>query len=187
MAANSALASQMKEWCKNTNNQWIWDQITAFGPLSVDTQRLTLNARRVEASAHCKLQIPTQLGRLALKEEAAGKIRVFAMVDAFTQWALYPLHQQIMSTLSTWVQDGTFDQYKPVKVLLSRKPLGLWSYDLSAATDRLPLQFQKIVLQPILGIKGAEVWGDILVKRDYYFGTQNFRYAVGQPMGAYSS
>lgn len=41
------------------------------------------------------------LGRLALKEEAAGKIRVFAMVDAYTQWALYPLHREIMSTLST--------------------------------------------------------------------------------------
>ena len=39
------------------------------------------------------------LGRLALKEEAAGKIRVFAMVDAFTQWALYPLHMRILSTI----------------------------------------------------------------------------------------
>jgi len=41
------------------------------------------------------------LGRLSLKEEAAGKIRVFAMVDAFTQWVLYPLHSRIMSTLKT--------------------------------------------------------------------------------------
>lgn len=41
------------------------------------------------------------LGRLALKEEAAGKIRVFAMVDAYTQWALAPLHRVVMSTLST--------------------------------------------------------------------------------------
>jgi hypothetical protein len=42
---------------------------------------------------------PGRLGKLALKEEAAGKIRVFAMADAFTQWALYPLHARIMSTL----------------------------------------------------------------------------------------
>lgn len=65
------------------------------------------------------------LGRLALKEEAAGKIRVFAMVDAFTQWALYPLHRAILSTLKTWTQDGTFDQYAPVKALLKRCPDGL--------------------------------------------------------------
>lgn len=40
-----------------------------------------------------------RLGKLSTKEEAAGKIRVFAMVDPFTQWALYPLHKAIMSTL----------------------------------------------------------------------------------------
>jgi len=99
-----------------------------------------------------------KLGKLALKEEAAGKIRVFAMADAFTQWALYPLHHRIMSMLRSWPQDGTFDQLAPVRRLLARKEVsGLWSYDLSAATDRLPLQFQKIVLQPVLGIHGAEV------------------------------
>ena len=30
-------------------------------------------------------EVPRSLGKLSLKEEAAGKIRVFAMVDAFTQ------------------------------------------------------------------------------------------------------
>jgi len=34
----------------------------------------------------------TPLGQLALKEEAAGKIRVFAMVDIWTQSVLKPLH-----------------------------------------------------------------------------------------------
>lgn len=32
------------------------------------------------------------LGALGFKEEAAGKVRVFALVDCFTQWALAPLH-----------------------------------------------------------------------------------------------
>jgi len=91
----------MQEWCLKTNNQWIWDKVTKLSSDSLDTRPVRPNARRVEASAHCKLDYPTALGRLALKEEAAGKIRVFAMVDAFTQWALYPLHQLIMSTLST--------------------------------------------------------------------------------------
>jgi len=64
---------------------------------------------------------PSHLGRLSLKEEAAGKIRVFAMVDAFTQWALYPLHKAIMSTIARWPSDGTFDQLAPVRRLLRRK------------------------------------------------------------------
>lgn len=45
--------------------------------------------------------ISPALGKLSLKEEPAGKIRVFAMVDAFTQWAFYPLHQVIVSVLKT--------------------------------------------------------------------------------------
>jgi hypothetical protein len=35
----------------------------------------------------------TFLGKLAFKEEAAGKLRVFAMVDCLTQSALYGLHE----------------------------------------------------------------------------------------------
>jgi hypothetical protein len=35
---------------------------------------------------------PSFLGQLALKKEAAGKIRVFAMVDVWTQSVLKPLH-----------------------------------------------------------------------------------------------
>jgi hypothetical protein len=131
---------------------------------------------------------PSHLGRLSLKEEAAGKIRVFAMVDAFTQWALYPLHKAIMSTIARWPSDGTFDQLAPVRRLLKRKGVtGLWSYDLSAATDRLPLIVQRIMLQPILGLHGAEAWGDLLSKRDYSYKNVSYRYSVGQPMGAYSS
>jgi len=130
------------------------------------------------------------LGKLSLKEEAAGKIRVFAMVDPFTQWILRPLHVWLEGILRRIDQDGTFDQIKPVKALLARKEVrGLWSFDLSAATDRLPLQIQKIVLQPVLGIHGAETWGRILTNRDYWLAetASNLRYAVGQPMGAYSS
>jgi len=35
------------------------------------------------------------LGRLALKEEGAGKVRVFAIADVVTQSFLEPLHQWI--------------------------------------------------------------------------------------------
>jgi hypothetical protein len=46
-------------------------------------------------------------------------------------------------------QDGTFDQHKPLKDLCSRNgKKGLYySFDLSAATDRLPIDIQEDILK----------------------------------------
>jgi hypothetical protein len=88
------------------------------------------------------------------------------MVDPWTQWLLDPLHQRIFDFLKLVLQDGTHDQIKPIYRLLDwqkseqlrtgRKP-GLFSFDLSAATDRLPLTLQKILLSPFITSWGAEV------------------------------
>lgn len=98
-----------------------------------------------------------RLGRLALKEEAAGKIRVFAIVDCWTQWMLHPLHKAIFALLRRIPQDGTFDQIAPVRRLKLTNKTFVASYDLSAATDRLPLIIQKMVLAPVIGSALAEV------------------------------
>nr|UJQ92444.1 MAG: putative RNA-dependent RNA polymerase [Mitoviridae sp.] len=143
-------------------------------------------------------------GRLATKLEAAGKVRVFAMVDYWTQVALKPLHDTIFSLLKEIPQDGTFDQHKPVKALIKRSKTGyLASFDLSAATDRLPVRVQQSILAVMFNGKFAEAWKALLVDRDYallppvrdrpedpihlYDESILLRYAVGQPMGAYSS
>lgn len=96
------------------------------------------------------------LGRLALKEEAAGKVRIFAIVDCWTQWMLHPLHQAIFALLRRIPQDGTFDQLAPVRLLGLRRDTFVASYDLSAATDRLPLIIQKMLLQRPLGLHLSE-------------------------------
>lgn len=163
------------------------------------------------------------LGKLGTKEEAAGKVRVFAMVDPFTQWILRPLHRAIFQLLKWIRQDGTHDQVKPLGVLLRRqeglrnenrapgdrltgwyrlgdrypsKTYALYSFDLTAATDRLPLLIQIALLVPVLGPELAQAWGTILVGRDYYiflkdeYGVGELtpkRYSTGQPMGALSS
>jgi len=57
------------------------------------------------------------LAKLGFKVEAAGKIRVFAMVDAFTQWVMKPIHDCIFSILRQIPMDGTFDQTRPVERL----------------------------------------------------------------------
>jgi len=50
------------------------------------------------------------IGQLSTKKEPAGKIRVFAMVDVWTQSILKPLHEALFSFLKSLPNDGTFDQ-----------------------------------------------------------------------------
>jgi hypothetical protein len=57
------------------------------------------------------------LAKLGFKIEAAGKVRVFAMVDAFTQWVMKPIHDAIFQILRELPTDGTFDQTRPVERL----------------------------------------------------------------------
>jgi len=141
------------------------------------------------------------IGKLSFKEEAAGKLRVFAIVDNFTQWLLYPLHKLIFKLLRSIPMDGTFNQLKPIHRLLKLKAKEFYSLDLSAATDRLPIVIQESLLNvwfrvvPDFGTH----WANILVKRSYRYtsnpkynnhkhGLSGFvKYAVGQPMGALSS
>jgi hypothetical protein len=51
------------------------DVFTSLAKLAADTKRIS------------------HIGKLGLKQEAAGKVRVFAMVDPITQWILNPLHK----------------------------------------------------------------------------------------------
>lgn len=97
------------------------------------------------------------LGKLSLKAESAGKVRVFAMVDVWTQWFLKPLHDVIFEHILPGIQqDGTRDQLAPIYRLLKRDPSSLFSLDLSSATDRLPLWLQKAILAEFTGDEFAQ-------------------------------
>jgi hypothetical protein len=99
---------------------------------------------------------PLSLGRLAFKTEAAGKIRVFAIVDAWTQSLLFPLHDFLFKILKRIPQDGTFNQHAPMERLISLNLPFLGSYDLSAATDRLPIDLQAQVLEIFFNTEFSE-------------------------------
>lgn len=156
-----------------------------------------VNTLRMNIGKNIIKLIP-DLGKLAIKEEPAGKMRVFAMVDAWTQWALQGLHKYLFSIIRKHVTDGTFDQLRPLRrVPFGEKPI--YSLDLSAATDRLPLTVQIALLSRIFGKRFATAWGDLLVKREYKISHlikdypyiskygKSIKYTVGQPMGALSS
>jgi hypothetical protein len=71
----------------------------------------------------------------------------------------------------------------------------LYSFDLSSATDRLPIDLQVDLLELLYNNRDtAEAWRDLLINRDYFLESREFpqangkyRYSVGQPMGALSS
>ena len=163
--------------------------------------KLGLNPQFDPDSEWCGGLEQFDVGKLSVVEEP-GKKRIVAMVDIWTQWQLYPLHRFIFDrVLGKIPQDGTFDQTKPVKELLERASKAgrthFWSYDLSAATDRLPISLQVLVLGVFTLEAFAHTWCALLTERDYRtpkeFGTTfgksstYVRYSVGQPMGAYSS
>jgi hypothetical protein len=136
--------------------------------------------------------LPVHSGRLSTKLEPAGKVRVFAITDYWTQCVLKPLHDFLFEVLRPIPQDGTFDQHKPVMALLKKVPdgVGVYSFDLSAATDRFPVVLQEVVIGAIFGKEYAAAWKGILVDRAYkapLLGSVLMKYAVGQPMGALSS
>lgn len=132
------------------------------------------------------------LGKLGIKEEAAGKVRVFAMVPTWFQVLLKPLHQQLFDILRVIPQDGTFNQLAPLRRM--HKYGEAFSLDLTAATDRLPLVIQTVLLGELLGsMKLATSWANLLTGIEYLISSPKYntakvvKYQVGQPMGALSS
>jgi len=126
------------------------------------------------------------LGRLSTVYDQAGKARIVGIANWWVQLALKPLHTEIFKLLKTLPMDGTFDQIAPLAQLVNNCNKGhrFYSFDLSSATDRLPIDCQVQVLNS-LGIDGS-LWKGIL---DYPWAFKNnlISYSVGQPMGAYSS
>jgi len=173
-------------------------------PVLRDWLKLTSNTRFLNFLEQCFQFVPGlvrgavgSLGKLGLKDEPAGKIRIFAMVDPITQWVLKPLHSFLFEILRLIPQDGTFDQEKPLGWMSKLGSLGkpLYSFDLSAATDRLPLLFQQTLLSALIGAWAANLWGVLLSGRPYVLpkdaaeatGLKEVWYRVGQPMGALTS
>nr|UYL94483.1 MAG: RNA-dependent RNA polymerase [Leptosphaeria biglobosa mitovirus 6] len=179
---------------KNSN---IFNSIKSYLKITKSSNILTL-FRNIEFIMDKYFVVPKvkdlHLGRLSFKEEAAGKLRVFAMVDVITQSILEPLHSALFRLFKKLPNDCTHDQDKGFKLAqsLSLKYNCSFGFDLSAATDRLPISSQAAILNSLFGI--GHLWADILVNRDYNISSNsygipegNVRYSVGQPMGALSS
>jgi len=81
--------------------------------------------------------------------EKGDKVRLIAISDYFTQESLNYLHNTIQAALSTLEMDYTsshFNGFLKVKEWSLHPDANLFSFDLSAATDRLPVSLQSRIL-----------------------------------------
>lgn len=150
--------------------------------------------------SRAKVSMVDGLSQFAVKEEAAGKVRVFALVDSLTQTFMRPLHDLCFDILRALPNDGTFDQEASIKRGQEKaiKANKAFSFDLTAATDRLPVSLSESILAGLLNNSHyAMYWKQALTDRDFWFNQKvaerynvsagPYRYAVGQPMGGLSS
>lgn len=168
--------------CLTSGRIWIWLSGRSYLPQG--------------STAWVTLWRDLKIGRLvALDKDGAGKRRIIAITDWWTQAAFKPIHDSLFKSLAAIPQDGTHAQWKPVEdwVIPRVRLTGTaFSFDLTAATDRLPLAFQTQVMEILFGKSVALCWVQ-LIDRDWEYWDKElsyyrpYRYAVGQPMGAYSS
>jgi len=86
--------------------------------------------------------------------EKGDKVRLIAISDYFTQESLNYLHNTVQAALSTLEMDYTsshLNGFLKVKEWSTHPDANLFSFDLSAATDRLPVSLQTRILSVLLG------------------------------------
>lgn len=117
-----------------------------------------------------------------------GKTREIAILDYFSQNALFGLHKYLMGILKSIPQDCTYDQ-TAFKSKLLNQVKEYNSIDLKSATDRFPIWLISQVLEYKCGKDYANAWSRTLVAIPFWVPQLGrlISYAVGNPMGAYSS
>lgn len=126
-------------------------------------------------------------GRIAFIPANGGKTRCVAIGNYWIQNTLKPLHSILFEGLRHIAMDGTYDQHSQSSMVAKATTEGpVWSYDLTAATDRLPLNIQ-IVLMEFFFAELGHLWGEILKEISFCYKGKCIKYKVGQPMGLYSS
>lgn len=125
--------------------------------------------------------------RISVLQDKEGKSREIAILDYWSQCALKPLHHYLYKWLSKIEQDCTHNQSKLLKKLKLTQGSSFHSVDLTAATDRFPIEFEWLLLRIWFGMEFAQCWKHLMVGLPFKFGKQSVNYRTGNPMGAYSS
>nr|DAZ90603.1 TPA_asm: RdRp [Calvadosia cruxmelitensis mitovirus 1] len=128
--------------------------------------------------------------RLHTFPEGGGKVRIIGIGNTLTQGLLFPIHSAIFSWLRRNTDDYTFDQsrirYSYQRWQMEKREM--FSLDLSAATDRIPVIVQLACLCNTLGYY-TFILGYLMTWSCKFrtHGSHYLTYSVGQPMGLYGS
>lgn len=125
--------------------------------------------------------------RLTVIPDKEGKSREVAILDYWSQAALKPLHSKIFSLLLSIHQDCTHNQSKLIGKLIPLPGSSFHSIDLTTATDRFPIDVERLILEVWFGKDYADAWKSIMVNHPFEFQGLYYKYNTGNPMGAYSS
>lgn len=132
-------------------------------------------------------------GRLGSSVEGRAKRRIFAIGNYICQRLLKPVHEFLMDVLRKLPSDGTFHQTGPLKYIVNKRKY--YSYDLSAATDRMPLRCLFYVMEYLFGRSYASaVVNSTLACHRFEVpfvkgkdGVSGVSFVTGQPLGFLSS
>jgi hypothetical protein len=179
----------------NTSKPFSKDDDRVQWLASIDyTSRKILPTQEVSCAFIDKGTFDVELfgGELTILPERGNKARVIASPHAELQVFLKPLHDALGDCLKAIPEDCTFDQIKGAKFAQEALKRGktVHSVDLSAATDRFPLELQVGLLRKLNKDAHNINWASIfrrsaLLKWRSPYG--DIHYGAGQPMGLYGS
>lgn len=104
---------------------------------------------------------------LSFLSDKAGKTRVVALLDIWSQTVLRPIHHFFMSCLKRIETDYTLNQGAGRTAILEASKLGkmMYSFDLKSATDRLPRELAVMACSSLLGEDLTRDWMELLTNR----------------------
>lgn len=108
--------------CIQQLSTWIWFIVELSSPIFL-LLPMAIVAERLDESSDENGLLTFSPGRLAFKEEGAGKVRVFAIPNALKQALLRPAHDWCMKIWRMLPCDGTFNQTAPLARLSKRNNL----------------------------------------------------------------
>jgi len=137
-------------------------------------------------------------GRILNLADKAGKDRVIAIVGYVVNNTLKPIHDYLVTLNKSIRQDSTNQDIGIAKITewtRNFKDAHICSADLSAATDKLPLDLQAYILYRVLKMSGydnaleiSRLWRLLLRHLPFLAPDGSvIQYGQGQPMGVYSS
>lgn len=193
LVADPVLWPLCKSYCILLRFAWFPPYVERFAALTG-----AIADRFGEVTNH--LVSTTSVGKIGRVFTAYGKCRLIAIPAYFIQVMFQPIHNMVFRYLKLLETDCTFDQSAGVDRISKEGGNNLRSYDLSAATDRLPLSVQ-VPVMALLGYAAgltdrswtaAKLWADIIRSIPFKLVTRTKKvrtlyYGTGHPMGTYSS